>query len=149
MLLLAGFVAVIVHPILTTRQAWVRPSNLARSRLELTEQKEQLYSSIRELEFDHSLGKVSDTDFETLRVDLESQAVTTLRRLDGLQTTATPDEADLTARIETDLQTVSPPATAATTPAVAKFCSSCGAARQPVHKFCAQCGGAFGDTSAA
>ncbi len=148
LLLLAGFIAVILHPILTTRQSWVRPSNLARSQLELTEKKEQLYSSIRELEFDHSLGKISDTDFQTLRVDLEGQAVTTLRQLDGLQSPAAPDDADLTARIEADLQNLTPTPPASTEPAppvagTAKFCSSCGTARQAAQKFCPQCGSAF------
>lgn len=157
LLLLAGFIAVILHPILTARDTWLRPTNLARTRIELTEQKEQLYSSIRELEFDHSLGKISDADFETLRLDLEGQAVDALRHLDSLQDTAAPGEADLDARIEADLQATvaaapAPTPVAATTqpgpvatPAPANFCPSCGVARQATHKFCPGCGNAFDD----
>lgn len=146
LLLLGGFFIAIIHPILTRKHAWVRPTNKARSRIELTEQKEQLYSSLRELSFDHSLGKISDADFETLRIDLEAQALSTLKQLDGLGTDST--DADLDAQILADLQSVqveSPEEGAA--PAAANFCPACGTARQPTHKFCAHCGNAFATVS--
>ncbi len=140
-LLLGGFIVAILHPILTRKHAWVRPTDLARSTIELTGQKEQLYSSIRELSFDHSLGKISDVDFETLRIDLEAQALSTLKQLDGLQAdkpiVPAVDDVGLDARIEADLQSM----TAA--PPEAKFCPACGTARPPTHRFCSQCGGAF------
>ena len=150
-----GFFVAIIQPILTGKRAWVRPTDLARATIELTEQKEQLYSSLRELTFDHSLGKISDADFETIRIDLEAKAVEVLRRLDGLESgegDANP-AADLDARIEADLQSLeSPPTPTASTQAdtslagpapAAKFCSTCGTARGPGHRFCAQCGAAF------
>lgn len=160
LLLLSGFFVAIIQPILTGKRAWVRPTDLARATIELTGQKEQLYSSLRELTFDHSLGKISDADFETIRIDLEAKAVEVLRRLDGLESgeaDANPD-ADLDARIEGDLQSLeSPPTPTASTQAdtspattsqagpapAAKFCFTCGTARGPGHRFCAQCGAAF------
>ncbi|MBP39569.1 MAG: hypothetical protein CL726_09740 [Chloroflexi bacterium] len=160
LLLLSGFFVAIIQPILTGKRAWVRPTDLARATIELTEQKEQVYSSLRELTFDHSLGKISDADFETIRIDLEAKAVEVLRRLDGLESgeaDANP-AADLDARIEADLQSLeSPPTPTASTQAdtsqattsqagpapAAKFCSTCGTARGPGHRFCAQCGAAF------
>ena len=151
LLLLSGFFVAIIQPILTGKRAWVRPTDLARATIELTEQKEQLYSSLRELTFDHSLGKISDADFETIRIDLEAKAVEVLRRLDGLESGEA--DADLDARIQADLQSLeSPPTPTASTQAdtsqagpapAAKFCSTCGAARGPGHRFCAQCGAAF------
>ncbi|MED5415559.1 MAG: hypothetical protein VYC64_11445, partial [Candidatus Latescibacterota bacterium] len=106
-----------------------------------------------------SLGKISDADFETIRIDLEAKAVEVLGRLDGLESgeaDANPDanpDADLDARIEADLQSLesSPTPTASTQadtsqagPApAARFCSTCGTARGPGHRFCAQCGAAF------
>ena len=159
MVLLAGFFAVILHPILTARRAWQRPSRQARTRLELTERKEQLVASLRELEFDHSLGKMSTADFESVRGDLESQALGVLQELEALDATPPPAaDANLDARIAADVarlrtQTQQPVAAPVEVPAAetavaaapgpAKFCPQCGTPRVPSHRFCPECGYAF------
>ena len=85
MALLGVFLAVVTYPILTHRHAWRRATGSRRRRLELTECKEQLYASIKELEFDHSLGKISPQDYEALRGELEVEAVAVLSDLDELE----------------------------------------------------------------
>lgn len=46
--------------------------------------KQSKYREIRELEFDHRTGKLSDEDFRVLDRQLRAEAVAILRRLDAL-----------------------------------------------------------------
>ena len=153
-LLLGLFLAAVVQPILTHRHAWRRATGGRRQLLELTERKEQLYASIKEMEFDHSLGKISQDDYDTVRTTLETEAVDVLRRLDsiGAESENSP-EVDLDARIEHDLAALRrPPAEPAAAPVVTtaptadtahKFCHGCGKPRTPEHRFCPHCSQPF------
>ena len=100
--LLVALLAGVVHPILTKRHVWLRATGYKLLILQLTERKEQLYASIKELEFDHSLGKISEEDYAALRGDLEAEAVAVLQKLDTVAVT-TESEEDLDARIEADI----------------------------------------------
>jgi hypothetical protein len=42
------------------------------------------YAAIKDLELDHAMGKLSDTDYKTLRIRYERKAVNTLQELDNL-----------------------------------------------------------------
>jgi tetratricopeptide (TPR) repeat protein len=53
-------------------------------RLELEEEKSALYRALRELEFDHDAGHLSDPDFQSLRDRYESRAGTVIAELDAL-----------------------------------------------------------------
>ncbi len=107
-----------------------------RRRLALHERKEQLYASIKELEFDHSVGKLSDDDYQRQRTVLEDQAVGILRELDQLN--GYPASEQRIARIERDIAEMRSrkdlPA------AAAFFCTACGAPGAESHRFCSQCG---------
>lgn len=154
MALLAGFLGVIVYPVLTSRHVWQRHTGSARVRLELTERKEQFFASIKELEFDHSLGKISTEDYTSLRAELETDALAVLKQLDGLDGSAEAEDGDdLVARIEDDVEQLRDAApTAPGAPAAPRsyaFCPSCGQARATAHQFCPHCGGRFDDTPAA
>jgi hypothetical protein len=73
---------------------WIlRPLQLPRARMaspddehwrELVETKQQLYRSILDLEFDQSVGKVSDADYLVLRRQQESEALAVLDEMDRL-----------------------------------------------------------------
>ena len=143
--LLAVFIAVVVYPVLAAPRAWRRATGSARRRLELTERKEQLYASIKELEFDHGVGKVSRDDHDSLRAELESQALGVLSRLQQLEA-GDPDR-DLRRRIEVDAGTLAgaqadgDESAAAAPPAPARGpCPGCGRERQAGHRFCPGCG---------
>lgn len=149
--LLCALLAAIVQPVLARRHAWRRATGVRRQRLELTERKEQLYASIRELEFDHSLGKLSQQDYDAVRVGLEADAVAVLRDLDGLQA-STHDteriEADIAARRDTPATAAEPaapvkPATTAEPAGSHAFCHQCGKPRTPQYRFCPHCGQSF------
>lgn len=62
-------------------------------RLELEEEKTALYRALRELEFDHEAGHLSDADYEGLRERYETRAAALITDLDALGPTPAPREA--------------------------------------------------------
>ena len=58
------------------------PGELERRRLELTEERDRALAALKELEFDHRTGKVSDEDYRELVGPLRRRAAETLRALD-------------------------------------------------------------------
>jgi hypothetical protein len=55
---------------------------LERRRLELAEERDRALAALKELEFDHRTGKVSDTDYGELVGPLRRRAAETLRALE-------------------------------------------------------------------
>ena len=146
--LLAVFVAAVVQPVRAAPLAWRRQTGSARRRLELTERKEQLYASIQEAEFDPRVGKISKDDHDSLRVELESQAVEVLSRLRRLEA-QDPDQG-LHRRIEADIRNLAAGREDGALPSADSGpCPDCGRAREPGHRFCPDCGLRLGDPSPA
>ena len=58
------------------------PGELERRRLELTEESDRALAALKELEFDHRTGKVSDADYRELVGPLRRRAAQTLRALE-------------------------------------------------------------------
>ena len=58
------------------------PGELERRMLELAEQRDQALSALKELEFDHRTGKVSDDDYRELVGPLRRRAAAALRALE-------------------------------------------------------------------
>ncbi|MDP6016459.1 MAG: hypothetical protein QGI32_10220 [Candidatus Latescibacteria bacterium] len=139
MALVCLFAAAAIHPILTRRHVWRRATGSRRLRLELTERKEQLYASIKELEFDPSLGKMSPEDLEVVRQDLEAEAVEVLRHLDRLEDSGDATD-DLEARIETE---VAARRGGGDQPPKQGFCDRGGAPRPPHQHISTHCGQSF------
>jgi cytochrome c-type biogenesis protein CcmH len=67
-----------------------RPSD--DRRLELEEEKVALYRALRELDFDHDAGHLSDADYEGLRERYETRAAALLTGLDALGPAPAPRE---------------------------------------------------------
>jgi hypothetical protein len=55
---------------------------LEQRRLELVEERDRALAALKELEFDHRTGKVSDADYRALVGPLRRQAAETLRALE-------------------------------------------------------------------
>jgi hypothetical protein len=60
----------------------VQPDELERRRLALAEERDRALAALKELEFDHRTGKVSDDDYRRLVGPLRQRAAETLRALD-------------------------------------------------------------------
>ncbi|MDQ3066691.1 MAG: hypothetical protein M3R12_05995 [Actinomycetota bacterium] len=58
------------------------PGELERRRLELAEVRDRALASLKELEFDHRTGKVSDEDYRKLVGPLRREAAQALRALE-------------------------------------------------------------------
>lgn len=58
------------------------PDELERRRLELAEVRDRALGALKELEFDHRTGKVSDEDYRSLVGPLRREAATALRSLE-------------------------------------------------------------------
>jgi len=154
-LLLVGCGFYIGRPLLGRRSSSALGNTSTR---QLTERKEQLYSSILELEFDRELGKLPEDDFQRMRSELETEALAIIHQLDQLNGQSSPDS--LEQRIEREVAALQiehpiqhPPTSAqplqSSTPPVvqAKFCGQCGGPRRAEDRFCTQCGKAFEETT--
>ena len=58
------------------------PDALERRRLELAEERDRALADLKELEFDHRTGKVSDDDYRELVGPLRSRAAAALKALE-------------------------------------------------------------------
>jgi hypothetical protein len=107
------------------------------ARRELLRDKRILLKAIKELEFDHAMGKLSDADFRDLVTSYRARAVAVLRRL---------DEAAVTYRtlIERDVQRLlhAPPVAAAAA-ADGRVCPACALKNDDDAAFCKGCGTRF------
>jgi len=90
----------------------------------LEREKALVLRSIKELEFDRKMGKMSDGDFAQLSAALRARALALMQELDRAGGTAAP-------------QPPAPSAAAATT----RTCASCGTEGDPDARFCKNCGG--------
>jgi len=134
MALVLGVVLYLGYPLLASSSGVPAPDSSEPTR-QLLERKEQVYAAIREIEFDHALGKLPSEDYQLHRQLLESEAVGLLQQLDQL---GGRNESGLRARIRKEvlaLRTTPDPGPGA--------CPACGAERHGGERFCPQCGRAL------
>ena len=93
----------------------------------LHERKEQIYTTIKELELDRSQDKLSERDYNQQRQGLESEALALIEQLDELD--GAHDDTALREQIETEIRGLR-----------VQVCSSCGQSGRPGDRFCPHCG---------
>ncbi|HLK67885.1 MAG TPA: hypothetical protein VKU19_30845 [Bryobacteraceae bacterium] len=100
----------------------------------LDERKAAIYENLRDLQFEYRLGKLSDTDYQATKRDLQKELAGVLAEVDkiklqmnGSKPTAAPGP-------------VPPPKVVKTSGFV---CDSCGASFEKPLKFCGECGKAM------
>ena len=84
-LLAVGAVWFVARPFLRSPAAEppsTEPGEAERTRLALEEERDRSLAALKELEFDHRTGKISDEDYRTLVGELRRAAADALRRLD-------------------------------------------------------------------
>ena len=117
--------------------------------VELTAERNSVYQALRELRFDHQVGKVSEADYKIFDTQLKGKAVTVLKEIDALKKA----EADPALDIEIEAEIAAlrhtnghePDASHGASPAAGQavpvnFCPKCGAKSQLGDKFCGKCG---------
>lgn len=100
---------------------------------ELAEEKEKILVALKEIEFDHRTGKLSNEDFRKLDSDYRTRALETLRRIEdlGLESTSDP-----LAVVEADVRR----ALEGNSPSAPRSCLGCGERLASATRFCSNCG---------
>ncbi|MBI3666737.1 MAG: hypothetical protein HY236_11040 [Acidobacteria bacterium] len=104
----------------------------------LEERKKAIYDSLRDLQFEYRMGKLSDTDYAETKLDLQRQLAVVLAEMEKLQGKAE--------------NAVPTPAAPATAPGPAKprpvaVCPRCSTEFFQPMKFCGECGQAMPSAS--
>lgn len=135
----AGFVGLMTYRAVAplTRAALPETTVMAgaRSRAAVEREKTLVLRSIKELEFDRAMGKVSEADFEEMGRRLRARAIRLMKQLDV-------EAVDFLAVIERELQqrlgrSSDPAAASAPEGAV---CGGCGTSNDGDARFCKECG---------
>lgn len=116
-------------------QAELRPENrpLRNAQDEtLANRRETVLNALRDLDFDHAVGKVTAEDYGPLRQALLFEAANIIAQLDSKRAAA---ETELDTYIEVDRSAVHPPQ-----PANNGSCPACGQAARPGAFYCTTCG---------
>jgi ribosomal protein L40E len=120
-----------------------------RTRAALEREKTLVLRSIKDLEFDHAMGKVSDKDFSEMSSRLRGRAAGLIRQLDAGTSYRQAIEAEIEKRVgpKPDTKPVAAPAVqvAATEEKKTKICLSCCTQNDPDARFCKGCGYQLGD----
>ena len=136
----AGFVGLMIHRAIMplTRSTFEESTVMvgSRSRAAVEREKTLVLRSIKELEFDRAMGKVSEADFEEMGRRLRARAIRLMKQLDV-------EAVDFLAVIERELEERlgRQPEPAAVSAGVAeRTCGVCGTANDGDARFCKTCG---------
>ena len=104
----------------------------------LVSQRDAMYLAIKDSESDHTLGKLSDADYKSLRAKYEAKAVAILQELDS---TVGSKPSARTARDDDAIEREIARLRRATTPSNDSLkCAKCGTPHTTEDVFCAKCG---------
>jgi hypothetical protein len=113
-----------------------RSVNLELSRLQ--HERELALQGLRELEFDHEMGKLDEADYVSLKANLESHAFAAMRSLEQLAQISRPPLVRLAS-----VRTGNSPAQPSTSVRPFNFCPQCGVRTTASFRFCPACGTAL------
>jgi hypothetical protein len=106
-----------------------------RTRAALEQEKALALRTIKELEFDRAMGKMSEEDFREMSVRLRARAGRLIKQLDAGSSYRTQIERDLSKRLgEADGKAAHAP----------RSCPKCSTANDPDARFCKSCGERLG-----
>ena len=151
--LAGGVVVFVLFPIFArASEVGKRPTATARERTSLLEKKDRIYEAIQDVDFEYQAGKLSDTDYKSVREDFLGQAAELIARLDELDasdvsTAETSQEApdtleQATQQVPSNGDEVSGPSCPSCqqlNPEGAQFCMRCGS-KLTSSAHCPQCG---------
>jgi hypothetical protein len=138
--LIGAVIFLVAQPFLERHSLRERPPRAAD---DLTAEREGVLIALRDLDFDHSTGKLTDDDHAAQRTQLLARGAKVLKQLDALGG-AVPDD-DVESAIERAVaarRKGSAAQPAPLTSAVAR-CPTCRAEVRAADRFCASCGGAL------
>lgn len=118
----------IAYPLLNRRVAQIAGADVEESELtDLLYKKESVYIALKDLEFDHKMGKIDDADYLEMKSRFEAEAVALLERIDEMESGVSAKNAQSSATPRTGDE---------------RFCVKCGAKIGEGFNFCGKCGAA-------
>jgi rRNA maturation endonuclease Nob1 len=94
----------------------------------LDQRKAAIYENLRDLQFEYRVGKLSDTDYQNTKKDLQKELAAVLGEVDRL-------------KVQLGMNGVAPPSKPKVQPKeTGLVCPSCGAKFEKELKFCGECG---------
>ena len=112
-----------------------------RTRAALEREKTLVLRSIKDLEFDRAMGKVSDKDFAEMSARLRARAARLIRQLDGGRSYREQIEQEIARRVG---KAARPPAQR---PTATNACGACGTENDGDARFCKRCGANVGSAT--
>ncbi|MGB7758182.1 MAG: hypothetical protein WBL61_00050 [Bryobacteraceae bacterium] len=114
----------------------VRPKDLPPPEAEdpfahLDERKAAIYENLRDLQFEYRVGKLSETDYQKTKQDLQSELAGVLAEVDRVRAGLTVPAASSPKRSSVEPVKEKP---------TGLICPSCGAKFEKKLKFCGECG---------
>ena len=107
----------------------------------LKNKKDSAYATIRELEFDLSMGKLSEEDFQILKRQYLQEAAGYMKAMDKLKSTPAAISNPMDTDIEEDIEQENTVSRAPESiPRKYIYCTSCGEKAAVERRFCAACG---------
>ncbi len=98
----------------------------------LQQRKAQIYENLRDLQFEYRVGKLSDQDYQTTKLELQKELARVMAEIDQVE--PPPAMAKAVAAPVSKPQAAAPPA---------NVCPHCGAKFPSPMKFCGECGKAM------
>jgi len=130
-------IAVVAWPLLNSAKApAAADGELSPELEELAGQRDTTYRAIKELEFEHQLGNLSQQDYQALRERYRTEAAGILRQLERARRPEKESVAVSTGS-QAPHKAAPPPA-----PATARTCRACGNSVPADDRFCWHCGAA-------
>ena len=108
----------------------------------LEERKAQIYENLRDLQFEFRVGKLSESDYQKTKLDLQRELAKVLAEIDALQPAQpvqTPAQL-VQAKVAKAPASSTHPSGNGSKPDATHVCPSCGAKFPQAMKFCGECG---------
>ena len=140
--LLLGAFYWIIHPLLQDDGRQLHYAPKPEDVLEtLRVKKDGAYAAIRELEFDLSMGKLTEDDFKMLKLQYLQEAAGYMKEIDELESQRETVSQPAEAIIEEESGKDNGPSSLSESPAETYiYCTSCGRRASVEDRFCADCG---------
>jgi len=81
-LIAVGVLLFVFTPLLATRDLITQTTQRENRRRQMREESERVYEAIRELDFDHRMGKIEEEDYKDMRSRYQAQAIELMKALD-------------------------------------------------------------------
>jgi hypothetical protein len=108
----------------------------------LEERKAAIYENLRDLQFEYRVGKLSDTDYQQTKVNLQKELAGVIGEIERFSA-APAAKAKPAVKSTAPAKAPAAPAKALEAPVAAITCPHCGAQFQKPMKFCGECGKAI------